>query len=90
MFATAQALAKAALLQRHPKADPAKLKRLLFLHFYGNDFEPKERERIASALERRARIHTRGRKPLIARAVREKEKTYGRKRKTEHHRRLPR
>ncbi len=40
MFATARALAKAALLQRHPKADPAKLKRLFFLHFYGNDFEP--------------------------------------------------
>jgi hypothetical protein len=62
MHATAVALAKAALLQRHPGADPAKLKRLLFLHFYGNDFAPEERERIASALERCARDHDRKRK----------------------------
>lgn len=50
MYATARALAKAALLQEHPNANPAELKRLLFLLFYGIDFEPEERNRIASAL----------------------------------------
>ena len=55
MYATARALAKAALLQRHPGARPAELKRLLFLHFYGVDFEPDERERIAIALSKSAK-----------------------------------
>lgn len=53
MHATAQALAKASVLQQHPCARPAEIKRLLFLHFYGNDFEPEERKRIASALAKR-------------------------------------
>jgi hypothetical protein len=52
MFATARALAKARVLQKHPDAGPAELKRRLFLHFYGADFEPEERDRIASALEK--------------------------------------
>ena len=34
-------------------ARPAELKRLLFLHFYGTDFEPEERKRIASALSKK-------------------------------------
>jgi hypothetical protein len=55
MHATAQALAKASLSQQHPGARPAELKRLLFLHFYGTDFEAKERKRIASALAERSR-----------------------------------
>jgi hypothetical protein len=55
MFATARALAKAGLLQKHPDAGPAELKRLLFLHFYGDDFTPKQRHRIASAISRAAR-----------------------------------
>ena len=52
MHATAQALAKAWISQQHPGARPAELKRLLFLHFYGTDFEPEERKRIASALSK--------------------------------------
>jgi hypothetical protein len=52
MHATAQALAKASISQQHPGARPAELKRLLFLHFYGPDFEVEERERIASALSK--------------------------------------
>ena len=55
MHAIAQALAKASLLQQHPGARPAEIKRLLFLHFYGTDFEPEERKRIASALTKRGR-----------------------------------
>jgi hypothetical protein len=50
MHATAQALAKASISQQHPGARPAELKRLLFLHFYGPDFEPEQRKRIASGL----------------------------------------
>lgn len=81
MHATAQALAKAALLQRHPGAHPAKLKRLFFLHFYGADFDPKERKRIASALARRGRPDGRRRKVLMSHAIWEKAETYRRKRK---------
>jgi hypothetical protein len=55
MHATAQALAKAWISRQHPSARPAELKRLLFLHFYGNDFEPEQRKRIASALSKNRR-----------------------------------
>jgi len=55
MHATAQALAKAWISQQHPSARPAELKRLLFLHFYGTDFKPEKRKRIAAALARRRR-----------------------------------
>ena len=55
MHATAQALARASLLQCYPGAHPGQLKRLLFLHFYVTDFEPEECKRIASALARGAR-----------------------------------
>jgi hypothetical protein len=82
MHATAQALAKASLSQRHPGVHPVELKRLLFLHFYGADFEPKERKRIALALARRVRCDGRGRKLAMSGAVREKAETYRRKRKS--------
>ena len=52
MHATARALAKAAFLQKHPRARQAELRRLLFLHLYSNDFKPEERKRIASALSK--------------------------------------
>src|SRR5918996_215155 len=55
MHATARALAKAALLQKYPGSDPADLKRLLFLHFYGSDFDLEERNRIAAALSKSRR-----------------------------------
>ena len=64
MHATAKALAKASLLQQHPGARPAEIKRLLFRHFYGTDFKPEERKRIASALVRRG-SDGRGRKLSI-------------------------
>ena len=55
MHATAQALAKAYLSQRHPGARPGELKRLLFLRFYATDFGTEERKRIASALSKNSR-----------------------------------
>ena len=55
MHATAQALAKAYILRQHPGSHPAKLKRLLFLHFYRADFKPQKRKRIASALFKNGR-----------------------------------
>ncbi len=97
MHATAQALAKASLSQQHPGARPGELKRLLFLHFYGDDFEAEERKRIASALSKNRRTagvlepgKSTTRKPPHPRmpavvkssgAVREKGETYGGKKK---------
>ena len=65
MLATVQALAKAWISQQHPGACPAELKRLLFLHFYGTDFEPEERKRIAAALAERGRADSEGETLLI-------------------------
>ena len=86
MHATAQALAKASISQQHPNAHPAELKRLLFLHFYGADFEPEERKRIASALAKRRQADGKVRNLLVnsrivnssgSDAVRDKTETYG-------------
>jgi hypothetical protein len=84
MHATAQALAKASLSQQYPGARPAALKRLLFLHFYGADFKPEERKRIASALAKRGRANSEGKTLLInsrimesSDAVRESVRRYG-------------
>jgi hypothetical protein len=60
MHATAQELAKASISHRHPGAHPARLKRLLVLHFYGADFKPEKRDRIASALAKRSRAISEG------------------------------
>ena len=79
MHATTQALVKASLLQRHPRVHAAKLKRLLFLRFYGTDFEPEVRQRIASALAKRGRSGRREQKLPISGAVREKPERYRRK-----------
>ena len=86
MHAMAQALVKASISRRHSGAHPAEIKRLLFLHFYGDDFEPKERKRIASALAGRGRADDEERNTLInsttaesSEAVRDKTETYGKK-----------
>ena len=55
MHATARALAVASLSHEHPGSDSAELKGRLFLRFYGADFEPEQRKRIAAALSERAR-----------------------------------
>jgi hypothetical protein len=56
MHATARALAKASISQKHPGAHPNELRRRLFLHFYSADFELEERNQIASALSRGSRL----------------------------------
>jgi hypothetical protein len=98
MHATAQALAKASLLLQHPGARPAEIKRLLFLHFYGTDFEPEERKRIASALARSGGADGRGRRLSVKpvdpthlavksfSGVREGTAPYGKKRKSKRRR----
>jgi hypothetical protein len=65
MHATAQALAKAYISQRHPRAHPAELKRLLFLHFYSADFAPEKRKQIALALARNRQGNGRERKNFL-------------------------
>jgi len=51
MHATSRALVKASV----PEASPAVLKRALFLRFYGDDFDPKRREKILRALRKGAK-----------------------------------
>jgi hypothetical protein len=50
MHATARALVKASIPQR----DPVAVNRELFLRFYGDDFEPEQREKILLALQKAA------------------------------------
>ena len=58
MHATARALVKASI----PEKDPIAVNRALFLRFYGDDFEPKQRKKILLAL-RKAAEHNGKRKP---------------------------
>jgi hypothetical protein len=62
MHAAARALATASISQQHQNANGHELKRLMFLRIYGNDFEPEERKRIASALAARNRVDVTRRK----------------------------
>jgi len=50
MHATARALVKASI----PDKDPIAVNRALFLRFYGDEFEPKERKKILRALRKAA------------------------------------
>ena len=50
MHATAQALVRASALQADPTASPSSLRKILFLRFYGQDFDSATRKRILSAL----------------------------------------
>ena len=52
MLATARALVVASIRAREPSLSEAALRRALFLRFYGGDFSPEERERIAAWLGR--------------------------------------
>jgi hypothetical protein len=52
MGATARALVRASVLARDPQASPAAVRRALFLRFYGDEYEPAERERIMEWLGR--------------------------------------
>ena len=52
MHATAQALVRASALQPDPSASHAALRKILFLRFYGQDFDTVTRKRILRALEK--------------------------------------
>ena len=52
MHATAQALVRASALQAEPSASSFSLKKILFLRFYGQDFDAATRKRILRALEK--------------------------------------
>jgi hypothetical protein len=52
MSATARALVRASVLAQDPQASPAALRRVLFLRFYGHEFDAVERERIMEWLDR--------------------------------------
>jgi hypothetical protein len=52
MLATARALVRATALEAEPSVSASALRKLLFLRFYGHDFEPAARKRILRALEK--------------------------------------
>ena len=52
MHAMARALVRASALQADPSASPATLRKILFLRFYGRDFDSARRKRILRALEK--------------------------------------
>jgi hypothetical protein len=52
MFATARALVVASVLEREPTASAATVRQALFQRFYGAEFGPAERARIAERLSR--------------------------------------
>jgi len=51
MHAMAQALVRASALEADPTASHSSLKKVLFLRFYGQDFDPSTRKKILRALE---------------------------------------
>ena len=51
MHATAQALVRASVLEKDPRASPADMRRALFLRFYGHEFDAEMREKILLAVE---------------------------------------
>ena len=52
MHATAQALVRASALHADPSASPSSLTKVLFLRFYGQEFDRARRQRILRALEK--------------------------------------
>jgi hypothetical protein len=52
MHATAQALVRAAALEAEPSVSSSSLRKILFLRFYGQDFDTATRKRILRALEK--------------------------------------
>lgn len=51
MHQFAKMLVRGSVLDRHPQATQAELRRELFLHFYGSDFDAATRDRICAAPE---------------------------------------
>ena len=52
MHATTRALVRASVLAGDPQASPGAVRCALFLRFYGTEFDPSARERIATWLGR--------------------------------------
>ena len=52
MHATARALVRASVLAGDPEASPGAVRCALFLRFYGHEFDPSARARIATWLAR--------------------------------------
>jgi len=52
MHATAQTSVRAAILAQELSASAAALRKALFLHFYGQEFDTAARKRILKALEK--------------------------------------
>ena len=50
MYDTSRYLITQAILRENPGISPALLRREIFLRFYGEDFEPEEREKIIAYL----------------------------------------
>jgi len=53
MHAMAQALVRASALQADPSASPTTLRKILFLRFYGQDFDSATCKRILRALAKK-------------------------------------
>ena len=53
MRAMARELVRASVLQADPAASPSTLRKILFLRFYGQDFDSATRKKILRALEKR-------------------------------------
>ena len=51
MRETARALVESSILDQDPQATPETLRKGLFLHFYGHEFDAKSREKILAAIE---------------------------------------
>jgi hypothetical protein len=64
MHAASLALVKASVSE----TDPVTLKRTLFLHFYGNDFEPKRKNKILRALKKSAQNSAKQRRKVKEKA----------------------
>ena len=52
MYATARALVVASLLAKEPDASPERIRKAIFLRFYGRDFDETTRDRIVARLAR--------------------------------------
>lgn len=53
MYETSKYLVTQGILESHPNLSKASLRREFFLKFYGDDFDPVRRDRIAKYLEDR-------------------------------------
>lgn len=51
MYQTSKYLVTQGIIERHPNLSKAGLRREFFLRFYGDDFDPVRRDRIAKYLE---------------------------------------